>query len=67
MEQQRADAVIKSAKESLGAAVLLRCVGARETKGGAMRCEKMVSGSISNSLPLSVWRVRIGRPNWVVM
>ena len=39
MEQQcadaivkSADAIVKSAKDPLGAAVLLRCVGARETK-----------------------------------
>ena len=46
MKQQRVDAVVKSAEDPLGAAVLLRCVGARETKSGTMRSEKMASGSV---------------------
>ena len=46
MKQQRADAVVKSAEDPLGAAVLLRCVGACETKSGTVRGEKMASGSI---------------------
>ena len=46
MKQQRADAVVKSAEDPLGTAVLLRCVGARETKSGTVRGKKMVSASI---------------------
>ena len=46
MEQQRADTIIKSAENPLGAAVLLGCVGARETKSGAVRREKVASGSV---------------------
>ena len=46
MEQQRADAVVKSAEDPLGAAVLLGCVRACETKGSAVRREKVTGGSI---------------------
>ena len=46
MEQQRADAVIKSAEDPLGAAVLQGCVWACETKGSVMGCEKVTRGSV---------------------
>ena len=46
MKQQRADAVVKSAEDPLGTAVLLGCVWACEMKGSAVRCEKVTRGSI---------------------
>ena len=46
MKQQRADTVVKSAKNVLGAAVLLGCVGACEAKGGAVGSEKLASGRV---------------------
>ena len=46
VEQQHADTVVKSAEDPLDATVLLGCVGAREMKGGAVRREKVASGSV---------------------
>ena len=46
MEQQHADAIVKSVEDPLGAAVLLGCVGAHEKKSGAVRREKVASGSV---------------------
>ena len=46
MKQQRADIVVKSAEDPLGASILLGCVWACEAKGSAMRCEKVTRGSV---------------------
>ena len=67
MKQQRADAVVKSAEDPLGAAVLLRCVGARETKGGTMRCEKVASGSVVKLFAVISLEGEDRAPDWVVM
>ena len=46
MKEQRANAVIKSAENALGAAVLLGSVGASQTEDGAVRGEKCAKSDV---------------------
>ena len=46
MTEQRANAVIKSAEDALGATVLLRGVRTSQTEGGAVRGEKYAESDV---------------------
>ena len=46
VEEQRADTVIKRAKDALGATILLRRVGTSEAKNGVVRRKKIADGDV---------------------
>ena len=52
MKKKRADAVIRSAKHALSAAILLRSVRASETKDRAVCGEEIADGKIIKLLPV---------------